>query len=80
MQSQLQLSVELDTSLLAVYTCCHVDAPAVSIDLCMKQGLLAITVLKPNDSHDGHAYAIVGDVHQRCIVSGKGQGYWLPVP
>lgn len=47
MQPQQQLSVELDTSLQAVYTCCHVDAPAVSINLCMKQFLPAIIVWKP---------------------------------
>ena len=39
-----------DTSLLALYTCCHVDAPAVSINLFMQQGLLAAIVLKPDGS------------------------------
>jgi hypothetical protein len=78
-QPHLQLSLEIDTSLLAVYTCCHVDASAGSIYLCMQQGLLAAIVLAPDGSQDDHAYAIVGDVHQRCIVFDKGQVYWLPV-
>ena len=64
-----------DTSLLALYTCCHVDAPAVSINLFMQQGLLAAIVLKPDGSQDDHAYAILGDVHQRCIVFDTGQVY-----